>query len=82
MIRDVSIELHAQDLDRTKQGWAGIASDISPKRLRLELEPPIKPEQVYRKSKIRGDVMLILRKHADGSYHPAALHLLDITQAE
>ncbi|MEJ0074647.1 MAG: hypothetical protein WDO17_04230 [Alphaproteobacteria bacterium] len=82
MVRDVTIELHAQDVDRAKQGWAGVVREIAPKRIRIELEPPIKPEQVYMKSIVRGDAMLVLRKRADGSYHPAALHLLDITHAE
>jgi hypothetical protein len=40
---DVLIELHAQDVDRTKQGWAAVVPEISPKRLRMEIEPPLKP---------------------------------------
>lgn len=82
MLRDVRIELHAQDVDRAKQGWAGVVQDISPKRLRIELEPPIKPDQIYKKSIVRGDVMLVLKKRADGSFHPSVLHLLDIKSAE
>jgi hypothetical protein len=80
--KDIAIELHAQDVDNVKRGWAGVAHEISPKRLRIELEPPIKPEQIYRKSKIRGDVMLVSRKRPDGSFHPAVLHLLDIQSTE
>lgn len=77
-LEDVQIELHAQDLDRSRQGWAAIIPKVSSKRLRLELYPPIKPEDLYTKTKIRGDVMVVLSKKADGSYKPSMAHLLNI----
>jgi transcription termination factor NusB len=42
----VEIELHAQDIDRQKQGWAGVVKEITPKRLRIHLYPTIKPEEI------------------------------------
>lgn len=80
--KDVTIELHAQDMDRSKFGWAGVVPEISGRRLRMELEPPIKPEQVYMKDKVRGDIMLVLKKRADGTYQPSAIHLLDLKERE
>jgi hypothetical protein len=79
---DVLIELHAQDMDRAKQGWAGVVPEISPRRLRIEIEPPIKPELIYMKSKIRADVMLISHKRPDGSYQPSVIHVLDVKGEE
>ena len=78
--KDVLIELHAQDVD--KHGWAGIVPEISPRRLRIELEQPIKLEDIYTKQKIRADIMLLSRKHADGSYRPSAVHVLDIKEVD
>ena len=76
--QDVLIELHAQDVDRTKTGWAAVVPEVSPRRLRMEIFPPLKPEQIYTKQKIRGDIMLVSQKRSDGTYHPHMLHLLDI----
>jgi hypothetical protein len=80
--RDVLVELHAQDVDRSKQGWAAVIPEISPKRLRMEINPPIKPEQIYTKQKIRADVMLVSHKKPDGKYQPHVFHLLDVKGGE
>jgi hypothetical protein len=77
-LQDVQIELHAQDVDRAKQGWAAIIPKVSSKRLRLELYPPIKPEELYTKTKIRGDVMVVLSRKSDGTYKPSMAHLLNV----
>ena len=79
---DVQIELHAQDIDHTKQGWAAVVPKIGSKRLRMEIYPPIKPEDIYTKKRLRGDIMLISRKKPDGTYHPAAFHLVNIIESE
>jgi hypothetical protein len=75
---DVAIELHAQDVDRAKQGWAAIISAVSPKRIRMELYPPIKPDELYTKTHIRGDVMVVYTKRSDGSYKPSIAHLMKL----
>lgn len=79
--RDVQIELHAQDMDRAKQGWAAIVPQVGKKRLRMEIYPPIKPEDIYTKTKLRGDIMLVLQKKNDGSYEPSMFHLTNLTEA-
>jgi hypothetical protein len=75
---NVEIELHAQDVDRAKTGWAAVVPQVSPKRLRMELYPPIKPEDIYTKSRIQGDVAVVLQKKSDGSYKPTTIHLMKI----
>ncbi len=75
---NVQIELHAQDMDRTKQGWAAVVPEIGKKRLRMEIYPPIKPEDIYTKTSIRGDIMLVTQKKPDGSYEPSMFHLINL----
>jgi hypothetical protein len=36
----VQIELHAQDMDHAKQGWAAVVPTVTSKRLRMEIYPP------------------------------------------
>jgi hypothetical protein len=76
--KNVTIELHAQDMDRSKRGWAAIVPEVSPRRLRMEIFPPVRPEQIYTKPKIRGDIMLVSNKKPDGTYEPRMFHLLDV----
>lgn len=75
---DVEIELHAQDKDRNKSGWAGVLKGISEKRLKMQLYPEIKPEDIFNKDVIRGDVLLVLRVKEDGSYYPHSFHLKNL----
>jgi hypothetical protein len=79
---NVQIELHAQDIDHAKQGWAAVVPKVGSKRLRMEIYPPIKPEEIYTKKGLRGDIMLVSRKKSDGTYHPAMFYLLNITESE
>ncbi len=76
--KDVTIELHAQDLDRTKQGWAGICAQIYPKRLKMEISPPIKPDDLFNRSKVTGDIMVIYKRGSDGEMKPNSFHLLHV----
>jgi hypothetical protein len=52
-IENVKIELHAQDIDRAKRGWAAVLPDISPHRLRMEIYPPIKQRISIRSQRCR-----------------------------
>ena len=72
----VEIELHAQDIDRPKQGWAAVIPSVSKDRLRMELYPPITPEQIYTRSRIKGDVVVIYEKQRSGDMKPRLFHLV------
>ncbi|MCW5547857.1 MAG: hypothetical protein KIT44_02745 [Opitutaceae bacterium] len=52
----VEIHVRANDLDNTEHGWAAVIPAISPQRVKLELAPAIKPDQLYGKKIIRGSV--------------------------
>lgn len=72
---NVEIELHAQDIDRAKQGWAGIPKGHATSRLRMELYPPITPDELWGKSTIRGDIILMSHQK-DGRATPYMFHLV------
>lgn len=72
---NVEIELHAQDIDKTKQGWAGVPKGHSQSRLRMELYPPITPDEIWGKGTIRGDIILVSRVK-DGKATPYMFHVV------
>ena len=72
---DVEIELHAQDLDKSSQGWAGIPKGHSQARLRMDLYPPISPTELWGKDKERGDIILVSRVR-NGRATPYMFHVV------
>ncbi len=72
---NVEIEIHAQDLDKGKHGWAGIPKGLANRRIRMEIYPPIKPDDVWMQEKIRGDILLVLRRKGD-ELEPYLMHLI------
>ena len=75
-IENVEIELHAQDRDRDKQGWAAVIPSLSPTRMGMQLYPPIVPTDIYTKQRIRGDVLVESRLNSKGELRPARVHLI------
>lgn len=75
-LENVEIELHAQDVDHARQGWAGVIRQVSDRRLRMAVYPPIKPDDIYTKTKVRGDVIVVSRRAPDGSMEPFMFHLI------
>lgn len=72
---DVEIELHAQDIDKSSQGWAGVPKGHSESRLRMDLYPPITPTELWGKGKVRGDIILVSRVK-NGKVTPYMFHLV------
>jgi hypothetical protein len=79
-IENVEIKLHAQDIDRTKRGWAAVIPGISHNRLRMEIYPPIKPQDIYTKTLIRGDIVLVSRMANNGDMQPYMFHLVRLRE--
>lgn len=77
--RDTEIELHAQDIDRPKKGWAAVAPEIAKDRVRLEIYPPVTPDQIYTRASVRGDVIAVYKRQSDDSYKPSVLHLIRLS---
>lgn len=77
-MQNVTIVLVAQDLDKSKQGWAGIIEGVSDERMRMQVYPTIDTHDIYLKPSIRGDVLVSSRLQPDGSYKPHSFHLVRI----
>ncbi|MEQ1934924.1 MAG: hypothetical protein ABL962_13780 [Fimbriimonadaceae bacterium] len=76
-----TLELHAQDIDKSKTGWAAVPKGISRKRLRLRLMPPVEPSALWGKSRVVGDIVIISKATA-GGFVPTEIHLTSIIAAE
>lgn len=75
---NVEVELHAQDRDYAKRGWAAVVPSVSDKRMRMHIFPPTKPEELWTRQKVTGDVVIVFKNH-DGEYTPIECHLLRLT---
>jgi hypothetical protein len=76
----VEIELHAHDKDKAESGWAGAIPELDIKRVRMSLYPPLDPEQIFTRDKVRGDIILVSRRQDDGEYEPYMFHLVRMTE--
>ncbi len=74
----VEIKIIAQDQMRAKLGWAGIVSGVSEDRLRMQIMPPIQPEEIYLRESVKGDIIVFSRLQDDGSYKPYLFYLIRI----
>jgi hypothetical protein len=75
-LENVRIELHAQDMDRAKTGWAAVVPELSPNRLKMTLFPPLKPEDIYTQKEVTGDIVLVSRRGKNGKMEPHTFHLV------
>ncbi|MET3352338.1 UNVERIFIED_ORG: hypothetical protein ABID33_000221 [Xanthobacter viscosus] len=75
--RGVDIEIHAQDRDRAKTGWACVPVGISDARVRMKIIEPLTSKDIWNKNKINGDITVISRMTSDG-YVPSEIHLTSI----
>ena len=80
-MKAVPLSLHAQDIDKSTTGWAAIPEGVTEKRLRLKLIHPVVPDQLWGKSKVTGDIVLISKLTAKG-YQPDEIHLTSVEAAE
>lgn len=71
---NVIIKFRAHDLDKNK-AWAATIEDISSSRRPLHLAPDVRPEQLFDKVSIRGDVLVTSTLDADGEYVPNLYYL-------
>lgn len=75
--QDVVLEIHAQDRDKGSTGWAAIAEEISDQRLRMKIMDPVKPEQLWGRDTIRGNIVIVSKLTAYG-YRPTEIHLTEV----
>jgi hypothetical protein len=62
----VELELHAMDRDKSATGWAAVAKDFSGKRLKLRVMEPVQPSDLWGKSTVLADVVIVSKLTSDG----------------
>lgn len=74
VFENVVVKFRAHDLDRNK-AWAATVEDASPNRRPLHLAPDVRPEQLFEKKEVRGDVLVTSHLDANGDYVPSLYYL-------
>ena len=75
---DVRIVLHAMDRDRKRQGWAGHCPDLFDERIPMSLEKTLRPDSIFGKDEIRGDILLTSEEDEQGDLQPKEFLLIQV----
>lgn len=70
----ITLELHAQDRDKSKTGWAAIAPEIGDKRLKVRVMDPVQPAELWGRDKLVADVVVVSKLTSNG-YVPSEIQL-------
>ena len=70
----VSLEIHAQDKDKSAVGWAAIAGGISEKRLKVRIVDPVQPSDLWQKEEITADIVVVSKLTSNG-YAPSEIQI-------
>lgn len=76
--KNIELEIRAIDLDSTKRGWAVVVPELHKKRVRLQLDPTIDPEDLLDKRKINANVTVIFVHDKDYNKIPKLVFLRGI----
>ncbi len=76
----IDLEVRATDLDSTKRGWAVVVPDLGKKRVRLQLDPTVSPEEVLEKRKFSGNVTIIFGHDKEYNKIPKLVFLRAINE--
>lgn len=60
-LRDVDLQIRATDLDSINRGWAAVLPGKIDRRVRLKLDPGIRPSEIADKFSVRADVSIYYR---------------------
>ncbi|HDZ3700431.1 TPA: hypothetical protein RSW54_004178 [Vibrio vulnificus] len=75
---DVKLEIRAIDLDSAKRGWAVVAPSLHKRRVKLQLDPTIKPMDLKNKLSINGHITVVWGADNKGSRIPKLIFLREI----
>ena len=76
--RNVELQIRATDLDNFKRGWAAIIPCLSNRRLKLQLAPTIKPEQLTAGASVYGNIDVLFMHSEDGEQIPKLAFVKEI----
>lgn len=75
---DVRLEIRAIDLDSTKRGWAVVAPSLHKRRVKLQLDPSIKPMDLKNRLSIDGHITVVWGTDKQGNKLPKLIFLREI----
>ena len=76
--KNIELEIRAIDLDSTKRGWAVVVPDLHKKRVRLQLDPTVNPEDLLDKRKVNANVTVIFAHDKEYNKVPKLVFLREI----
>ncbi|MEZ5586571.1 MAG: hypothetical protein R3E46_05820 [Sedimenticolaceae bacterium] len=74
----IEMELRATDLDSTKRGWAVVVPELGNRRVRLQLDPTVSPEELYERRKFSGNATIIFGFDKDSKRIPKLVFLREV----
>lgn len=73
----VPVQIHAMDKDKGSTGWAAVVPEVSEKRFKMKVLPPLSPADLFGKSEIVGSIVVVSKLTANG-FVPSEIHLTAI----
>lgn len=80
-LEGVTVHFRAHDLDKNK-AWAATIDEVSSNRRPLHLAPDVRPEQLFDKKEIKGDVLVTSQLDVNGEYVPYLYYLQKVYDDE
>jgi hypothetical protein len=76
--KNVRLQIRATDLDSFKRGWAAIIPSLSNRRVKLQLSPTIKPDQLTAGATVYGNIDVLFIHPEDGERIPKLVFLKEL----
>jgi len=76
----IELEVRATDLDSTKRGWAVVVPELSKKRVRLQIDPTVDPEQLAEERNVKANVTVIFGHDKEYNKVPKLVFLREVVQ--
>lgn len=78
----IEIEVRATDLDSTKRGWAAVVPELSKRRVKLQLDPTVDPEELAELRNITGKATIIFGHDKEFNKIPKLIFLREVLNDE
>lgn len=75
---NIQLEIRATDLDSSKQGWGTVIPELHSRRIRMQLDPFIKPIDLRNKETIRGNITVVFGYDKSRNRIPKLVFLREI----
>ncbi len=79
---DIQLDIRATDLDSGKKGWAAALPDFDDRRVRLQLDPSVKPSELASKRSVRGSVTIVFKTDKKGNQVPVLVFLRSLFESD